>query len=562
MHNNKIELLKQKTKNLNILYVEDDPDSRKQVTQIFELLFNSITLADNGQEGLKLYNNGEFDLVITDINMPKMDGITMSEKIKEIDISQKIIIVSAHDNGEYLLSAIRAGVDGFILKPVEIEQLQDSINKVATAITNEKLQVYYQEELEVEVARKTKKLLQQAYTDDLTGLKNRKKLMMDLSNDAEKKVLLLLNIDNFDHINATYGYKNGDYILRLISKFLENNLHPKCSIYKFGYDEFAFVFLNSTLNEAADYAKNLQKLISRSPISYENISIKFTVTIVLSEGVENILRQAYIAFKETRLISKNRIGFYDPNSNLESKQRTILKYIHIVDDAIENRNIEPYFQPIINNTTKKIEKYECLARIHANNEVLTPHLFLETAELAGMLPDITKIMIDKCFKYFQNRDEEFSLNISEYDLSDNYLIKYLHDKVLEYSIEPHRVVLEVLEGVSSAAAEKSYEQLVELKKRGYQLAIDDFGAQNSNFERVHRLKVDYIKIDGSFVKNIHKDKNSYNVAKTITDFSKSVGAKVIAEYVHNEIVSNEVLNLGIDYSQGYYFGRPTQFIGE
>jgi diguanylate cyclase (GGDEF)-like protein len=352
MHKQQIEMLKQKTKNLNILYVEDDLDSRQQVTQLFDMLFNSITLADNGEEGLQLYNKGDIDLVITDINMPKMNGITMSEKIKEKNPTQKIIIVSAHDNGEYLLSAIRAGVDGFILKPVEIEQFQDSINKVASAIINEKLQLFYQEELEVEVAKKTRKLLQQAYTDDLTGLNNRKKLMMDLANNNEKKVLILLNIDNFDHINSTYGYKNSDYILQQISKFFEKHIHPDCTLYKFGYDEFAFVFLNSTLDEATAYANDLQKLISKSPISYENVSIKFTATIVLSEGTSNILREAYIAFKETRQISKNRIVFYNPKSELETKQKTIQKYIHIVHDAIENRNIEPYFQPIINNATK------------------------------------------------------------------------------------------------------------------------------------------------------------------------------------------------------------------
>ncbi len=562
MHKNQIEILQQKTKNLNILYVEDDFDSRKQVTQIFELLFNTITLADNGQEGLELYEKGEFDLVITDINMPKMDGITMSGIIKHKNISQKIIIVSAHDHGEYLLSAIRTGVDGFILKPVEIEQLLDSINKVATTISNEKLQQYYQEELEVEVAKKTRRLLEQAYTDDLTGVSNRKKLMMDLADDMEYKVLILLNIDNFEHINATYGYKNGEYILQKISEFFESNLHPKSNFYRFGYDEFAFLFLNSNLDEAADYAKNIQELISKHPIVYENVSVKFTATIVLSDGKENLLRQAYIAFKETRQISKNRIGIYTPNSDLEIKHKKLQKYIHVVHDAIENKNIEPFFQPIINNSNKKIEKYECLARILNGDEILTPYQFIETAELTGMLPEITKIMIDKCFKYFQNRNEEFSINISEYDLSDNYLEGYLHDKVKEYSIEPHRVVLEVLEGISSAGAEKNYEQLVRLKEKGYQLAIDDFGAQNSNFERVHRLKVDYIKIDGSFVKNIDKDKNSYNVTRTIADFSKSVGAKVIAEYVHNEIISDKVLSLGIDYSQGYFFGKPTQHIVE
>jgi EAL domain-containing protein (putative c-di-GMP-specific phosphodiesterase class I) len=165
-------------------------------------------------------------------------------------------------------------------------------------------------------------------------------------------------------------------------------------------------------------------------------------------------------------------------------------------------------------------------------------------------------MIEKSFDYFKDRTESFSINISEYDLNDGYLGDFLKRAVETSGIDPSRVVLEVLEGISAHGAEKSLDQLMAFKELGFGLAIDDFGAQNSNFERVHRLQVDYIKIDGSFIKQIHEDSNSFCVAKTIADFSKSIGAEVIAEYVHNESVQEKILELGIDYSQGYYFSQP------
>lgn len=550
-----VEYLKEKTKNLHILYVEDEEATRYQMSKIFKTFFGSVTTKENGLDGLNTYKNGEYDLVITDISMPKMDGITMSEKIKEIDIEQKIIIVSAHNNGDYLLSGIRLSVDGFILKPVEPEQLFLEIDKVSSAIANEKLKNIYQEQLETEVAQKTKKLLDVAFKDELTGLKNRKKLMMDLSKN-KKKILMLLNIDNFDNINIAYGYDSGDIILQKTAAFLSDSLDGNVELYRIGHDEFAFLFVDSTLSIVQNYAIKTQKSLQSNPIVHENLSVKFTTTIVIVEGSSNLLSDSHIAFKETRAISKNRIGIYHPNSNIELKYKNIQKYIHIVHNAINSNLIEPFFQPIVNNHTKKIEKYECLARIVNVKQALNPAEFIEIASLSGMLPEITKIMIDKSFKYFQDKNMEFSINISELDLKDNYLVEYLKEKTLQYKINPSKVVLEVLEGISANGVQDSIEQLIKLRSMGFKLAIDDFGAQNSNFERVHRLQVDYIKIDGSFIKNIDIDPNSYNVARSITDFSKSIGAKVIAEYVHSKPVLEQIIKLGIDYSQGYYFGKP------
>ncbi|MEA3373568.1 MAG: EAL domain-containing protein [Campylobacterota bacterium] len=553
---NQIAELKEKTKTLTLLYVEDDPASREQISVILEMFFGTLTVAEDGCEGWECYQKSDFDLVITDINMPCMSGIELTQKIKSLNPLQKVVIVSAHDSGDYLLSAIRAGVDNFILKPVEMEQFEGVIKKVATAIHNEKLHQHYQNELEREVTSKTQELMQQAVTDDLTGLYNRKMLTMKLEKYGVK-VLMLLNIDNFDNINATYGYGNGDLIMQKIAHFLKAHLHPSATLFRLGHDEFAFLFTTVKLGEAEAYARELQHLISQKPITHEAITVKFTATVVLAEGEKDLLKDVHIAFKEARAIGKNRIGVYRHDSGLERRQKEIQQSMHILIDALEKRMVVPYFQPIINNQTRRVEKYECLARIIHDGKVLTPGFFIETAELTGVLPEITRLMIEKSFEYFKNRTEEFSINISEHDLNDSYLDAFLEENIVRYGIDPSRVVLEVLEGLSAHGAEKSFDQLSAFKARGFQLAIDDFGAQNSNFERVHRLKVDYIKIDGSFIKQIDQDLNSYRVAKTITDFSKSIGAKVVAEYVHSEAVLQKVVELGIDYSQGFYFAEPS-----
>ena len=133
-----MDALKEKTRSLTVLYAEDDPASRQQVGEMLGLLFASVAVAADGQEAWEMFCNGTYDLVITDIQMPKMNGITLSEHIKRADDTQKVIIISAYDSGEYLLCAIRAGVDNFILKPVEMEQLMGVLDKVAGAIHNGK----------------------------------------------------------------------------------------------------------------------------------------------------------------------------------------------------------------------------------------------------------------------------------------------------------------------------------------------------------------------------------------------------------------------------------------
>jgi EAL domain-containing protein (putative c-di-GMP-specific phosphodiesterase class I) len=151
---------------------------------------------------------------------------------------------------------------------------------------------------------------------------------------------------------------------------------------------------------------------------------------------------------------------------------------------------------------------------------------------------------------------EFSINIGEQDLNDCYLIDFLQKTAQKHNIAHNRVVIEILEGISVHATEQNLNQLKELKKLGFQLAIDDFGAQHSNFERIHRLNVDYIKIDGSFIKNIDTDISSYKIAQTITHLGKNMEAKVIAEFVHSSSVYQKILELGIDYAQGYHIGEP------
>ena len=552
-----MKVLKDLTKKLSVLYVEDEKESREQISDIFSLLFESLDTAFDGEDALEKYNMKEYDIVITDINMPRMNGIELTKRIKTLHPAQNIIIISAHNDSDYLLQAINLGVDNFIIKPVQMQQLTQVLTKVANLIYSQKITQRYHEELEKELEEKTAKLSKQLITDELTGLLNRNALI-NLSNKRHTiRTMMLLSIDNFDNINIAYGYDNGDILLKEVANFLKLKVEKETKLYRVNSNEFAIVSFEKSLEEMRKFAQKLQEDVLQHKITFNELTIKISITIAITEGEGCLLKNAHIALKEAQQIGKNRINIYSKNSPLELLQLKIQEYMPKLRKIIAKKYIVPYFQPIINNKTSQIEKYECLARIvDDDGDVQTPLNFIDIAEMTGMIPDITRIMIDKSFQVFQNNSYEFSINISEYDLNDGYLASYLQEKLEQYNIDASRVVLEVLEGISAVGAKNSLEQLMNLKDKGFAIAIDDFGVQNSNFERVHSMHVDFIKIDGSFIKNIYNNEKSYTVAKTISEFGKSIGAKIIAEYVHSKEVQDIVLKLGIDYSQGYYFSKP------
>jgi len=551
-----IKELATQTKGISILYVEDEESVREQTMMILSILFDTLTSAFDGEDAWQKYQTNDYDIVLTDISMPRMDGLELTAKIKEQNPLQKVMIISAHNSAAHLFRAIKLGVDGFFLKPLEMDELLLSLKKTVDAITAIKFMQNYQYKLEQEIEKKTETIQAQVVTDKLTGLQNRFALNQLLESSNDENLLILLNIDNFDSINTIYGYENGDKVICSVANILSKNLQNTSKLFYLGIDEFAIVADLYDAQEIETYAKDLQLSIANSSIDLDGNILKISVTIAMAREKSNLLKNAHMALKEAKKEGRNRIKFYNKNLNIEKLQRKIQKYSPIIRNAINNDTVVPYFQPIVDNKTKTIYKYECLARIVKEDGLYSPFEFIDVAQLIGLLPDITKIMIDKSFKAFEHNQHSFSINITEIDLNDNYLYEYFSKKLQEYNIDPSRVIIEVLEGISTSGVENSINQLKKLKAMGFNIAIDDFGAQNSNFERVNAMNVDFIKIDGGFVKNMVDDEKSYSIVKTITNFSKNIGAQVIAEFVHNEAVQEMIEKLGIEYSQGYHFAEP------
>jgi len=396
--------------------------------------------------------------------------------------------------------------------------------------------------------------------DILTDLPDNRMLIKKLKS-SKSVTYFLLNIDNFSNINNAYGYEVGDVLLSEVAKYL-NMFKPKTAqMYRFCSDRFVLIDENKLPeDEVKAVCESILSFFNQTEIYVnEDIAMKVSFTIGVSQasGLINVT-QAEWAMKETRVTQRSYYTIFNPSSPFIHKQQQNLVWMQKIKEAILDERIVAFYQPIVNNKSGKVEKYECLARIEDDDEIISPFHFLEAARLTGDTTYVTKAIITQSFKKFANTSYEFSINITSEDLGLNYLENFLLKQVNKCNIDPSRVVLEILEDISTIGDKDTLEQLHSLRMNGFQIAIDDFGAENSNFSRLLEIEPNYIKIDGAFIKNILTDEKSQIIVDAIIMVCRKRDIKIIAEYIHSQEVQNKVKELGIDYSQGFYFGEPSQ----
>lgn len=401
----------------------------------------------------------------------------------------------------------------------------------------------------------TQKLLEEAaYRDSLTKLFNKTQLEKVLKS-KKIRTLLLLNINNFSYINTAYGFATGDKLLVKLAHIFKEKFGEK-NIFRINADEFAILF-DGQIDIKATVSK-IQEQFYNTKIKLERITLNVSFSYGAFCGNTHLLRNSAMALKEAKNNGKNNLYIYreDENNITDAYRKSFIESNNLLHTALMKDQIIPYFQGIRDNNTGLINKFEVLARIEKNGELISANKFIEPARLSGLLPEITKIMIDKSFKVMSENNYMFSINITEDDLSKYYLVDYLDAKSSEYNVDPSRLILEILEGVSASGKKDHITQLNMLKSRGYKLAIDDFGSEYSNFERVLELDIDFLKIDARYIKNLDTNSKSYEIARAIAYFAKNAKIPCIAEFVHNKAIQDIVLDLEIEFSQGFYFSEP------
>ncbi len=390
--------------------------------------------------------------------------------------------------------------------------------------------------------------------DILTGLLNRNELLKVMQNINDYSILLI-NIDDFRNINYTYGYQSGDILLKQFSnEMLKISSSP---VYRLLSDEFVILYDKKEDIELYTYAEKIRAYIEQKDFEVDSELIKLTISIAISHTSETIIEDAREAIRNSMMIQKNSI-VYVPTSINKDDSRISTKQLRL---ALAKDKVIPFYQGIRNNKIGDIKKFECLVRLEdENGKYIPPNQFLELAQDVGLISKITRIMIEKSFKYFSDKVVDFSINLTEDDLKEQYLIEFLMEVSKEYTINLERVTFEILENINVENSSLIFEQIKSLKEMGCKIAFDDFGSEKSNFSRLLDMNIDIVKIDRMFIKNLHNSSKSYKLTKAITRLAKDFDCEVVAEGVESKEIQEVVEELGIDYSQGFYYSKPQKGI--
>ena len=409
-----------------------------------------------------------------------------------------------------------------------------------------------------------KKLIEEQFIDELTLLPNRQKLLKDLKDNKIQKIAMI-NINSFRDINNFYGFEAGDLVLKKFSQILLDKISTNINLdlYRVANDVFAICTKNKdNLEEIRDICTNIIEYFSLHPILINNNSFYLSISIGVARNCKdsavqnNLLSKAEYAL---RMAKKRDISilFLDENIELYNKLKENKKLIEELKNALISNNLLIYGQKLINNISKK-EKYEILMRVKLEDgSILTPYSFLKEAKKAKLYLGMTRMLVKKACEYFKGKDIDFNLNLTLEDIKDQYTMDFIVN-AMEKTNTAKQITFEIVEseGIESFTEVSNF--IKKAKKLGCKIAIDDFGTGYSNFEYIIKLDVDYIKIDGSLIKNINTDNNLYLTVQTIVGFAKALKIKTVAEFVHNEDVLNCVKNLDIDYSQGFFIDEPKE----
>ena len=399
------------------------------------------------------------------------------------------------------------------------------------------------------------------FTDSLTNLYNRNYLKeISLSLKLENYSIAMLDLDRFKSINDTYGHKAGDYILSHCSIIIKNSIRKDDILIRYGGEEFLLFVYKDQQKSALKVYERVRKNIDKHIFNYDanEISIHVSIGVHTNPEQEKNIQEAikvadkllYIAKKEGR----NRVVYYDESSKNDIGIKT--RDIDFVKLALNENRVFCYYQPIYNPKNNTILKYEALVRIiDINGDIISPIFFLPQLKHTNIHYKLTQKILSIVFDKFTNSDQSVSININFSDLINediaNSIKKACKDKNLA-----SRLTFEILESDEIENIKLFKEKINMLHSLGIKVSIDDFGSGYSNFRAVLDIEANFLKIDGSLVKNIDTNEKDFKVVHSIINFAKEANMKTIAEFVHSEDVYNKLIELDVDYMQGFYIAKP------
>lgn len=566
---------------ISIMVIDDDPINLEVVETILVVHEGSwnnnrpyqIHYASNGQMALEQLPTASPDLILLDVMMPGMDGIEFCRHIKAMPQWQTvpIIMATALTQKQDMAMCLAAGADDFISKPLNGIELAARVQSMLRIREQQQRLETFNAQLEAKVQQRTAELRRLLVQDTLTGLPSRTGLLEALTAKLEagetSLALIHLDYDDFQLVNDSLGYELGNQCLVAIAERLQGHLQPEDLLARVGEDEFCLLRPEAeTLEDIEPLVESLQRCFAH-PFTVGELEIYASAClgIVLgqadSQRAEALLQAADTATYHAKRRGKGSVQNFDQTMHQAILNRLTLE--NSLQRALERQEFVTFYQPIVNLASEQIAGFEALVRWqHPERGMVSPGEFIPCMEATGLVVPVGMVVLQQACEQLRRWHQQgqthltMSVNLSVRQFACPTLIADI-DRVLgETGVNPACLKLEITESAIMDNAETAIAVTQELRSRGIQMSIDDFGTGYSSLGYLHRLPVDALKIDRSFVSQIQPHSAEQPIVDAIIALSQKLKLSTIAEGIETRQQLEQLQSLGCAYGQGYLFSRP------
>lgn len=414
-----------------------------------------------------------------------------------------------------------------------------------------------------------------AERDPLTDLFNRRRFQEELRRELARArrygtrgALLFLDLDDFKEVNDSLGHAAGDRLLRNVAGLLRRRLRQTDTLARLGGDEFAILLPHTDGPRAQVVARQILEAVSQHTFRVDRHPVRITLSIGVAlypdhgTTAERLLASADLAMYQAKEDGRNGVFVYSRGGPGQAEIELRFNWKRRLREALEKDRFLLYCQPILDLRTGRISRYELLVRMKGEEgEVVLPGAFLPVAERFGLIHAIDRWVVRQAIHLIAEqrrvgRELCLEVNLSAKAFSDGELLPMIQRELADTAIDPATLVFEITETAAVTDVDQARRFIERLKELGCQFALDDFGVGFSSFYHLKHLPVDYLKIDGSFIRNLPRDPADEHLVKAMVRVAHALGKQVIAEFVSDEETAQLLRKFGADYAQGFYIGRP------
>jgi diguanylate cyclase (GGDEF)-like protein len=552
---------------VQILVIEDDPVIRKLLARLLDASGYQPTICDSAEAGIDEYRRAFYPLVLLDLFLPRMSGFEFCRWLRRQPEGDRsfVLIGTASREPKDLHRILDAGADDYLGKPYKADLLT-----VRLAVAEQHLKVRAaRKQLEIELRQERERLAYLATRDPLTKLFNRAQFAaevetaVDEARDGPPGAVLYLDLDNFKIVNDTLGHAGGDRLLVQIAYQLRNAIRAHDAAARFGGDEFVVLQKNITLAEAKLTAERIRNRLSDLVFcdSGKSFHVGVSVGVAALDGrlpPEHVMASADAACFAAKARGRNRVEIYQENDRELTRLRTDSHWMAQIKEALKNNGFELWLQPVVEVESGRVAFHEALLRLRTEDgECVSPEVFLPAAERFRMMGEIDRQVLRLAWRRLAaDPARRLSINLSGQSFSDPALPEFIERGFAAADVAAERVTFEITETavISNLAAAQT--MIERLRAGGFRFALDDFGSGFSSFTHLKHLTVDYLKIDGGFIRDLAAEPTNLAFVKVINDIAHHLKIHSVAEYVETAESLKALRAIGVDYAQGSYFGMP------